>query len=630
MRRQSLKTLILWLGFMVMTVQASDQRAYEQGLKLADEFKISSEIDLKFLPDYKDPTTFAESINEKNIHSKIQEASTDNKEAEVIGESYLKRPRFDLDPRTDSLFTDADKIVTDPETPLKVKSSTRVLAPGKTEHRCTKGYDLLEHKCRWIKTAVQSGIRQEVKTTQVYVQGKQGFIQYPEIHLEGDTLKRGVTLDPTNILWRSNSREHIVFKKNIKDVFKIAAFKTLFSGRDAVSGHTVSIDTSRLVSVDHVRNHGGRWFEYKTDRREQRREWHAMSDTTLYSEIFHGYPAYLLLEVKHLVDVPTYNLASSNNCDDLEGQADTGACEYSSKRCVEGPETRIIDGTPVYADCWAEEAVYQCRTPETDDCHQWVKRGCVQIGSRCLTLLEAGHCVKWEQTYECTSGKRQAPITGLTGDKPFCLDGSCVDQTWDGNGDMIEALSKLAIFKEMQKSLDPTTSTVFKGRSLGCSRVPAGFKDCCQIKGWGRNISLASCNTEEEDLSQQRKLDKCLLIGTYCADRVLGVCTRKKTTYCCYTNKLSKIINVQGKRQLRLSFGTAEHPACGGLTLDEIGRMDFSKLDLSELFSEMFANLKTPNPDLLNRSIQTSMANKTYMVTDKKENITQGKAHGNF
>lgn len=123
---------------------------------------------------------------------------------------------------------------------------------------------------------------------------------------------------------------------------------------------------------------------------------------------------------------------------------------------------------------------------------------------------------------------------------------------------------------------------------------------------------------------------KCLFIGTYCADKVLGVCTRKKTTFCCYPSKLSKIINVQGKRQLGLSFGNAENPECSGLTIAQISMIDFSQLDLSELLSEMFANLKTPNTANLGKDIQKSMTNKTYMINDKKKKITQGKAHGNF
>ncbi len=297
---------------------------------------------------------------------------------------------------------------------------------------------------------------------------------------------------------------------------------------------------------------------------------------------------------------------------------------------MEGEQTRIVNGTPIHAKCWAEEAVYQCRTAETDECNQWVKKGCVQVGSKCLTYLEKGHCIKWQQTYECSSGKRQLPIMTLTGEKPFCLDGNCIDQTWNGNGDMVDALSKLAIFKEMQKGLDAKAGIVFKGRSLGCSRVPTGFKDCCKIKGWGQDINLASCSPEEKDLVAQRKLNKCLRIGTYCTDKVLGVCTRKKTTYCCYPSKLSKIINVQGKKQLGLSFGNAEHPECGGLTLDEINRIDFSKLDLTELFSEIFEKFKTPNTGILANDIQKSMTNKTYMITDPKKKITQGKAHGKF
>ncbi len=525
--------------------------------------------------------------------------------AGLVQGTYNQRSRFDLDTDRDPLFTDADKVIKNPEGILKVKAQTQILGVGKTRYNCIKGYDLLERKCRWTRVAKKTGTRQEYKTHFINLSNQALYTDYCRRTLAngGQPVIEGLYTNPG---------EYVPGRKETYMDTHINYFKRVFGGKDVISGKTVNIDRSKIVWVINTRSHGPtQWMQ------------------ALWDSGYH-YPAYQEFKVTIGVDVPIYDFEWRNNCQDLEGQVDTGACEYSSKRCVEGAETRMVEGTPVYSKCWAEEAVYQCRTQEEDHCNQWAKKGCLQIGSRCLTYLEQGHCVKWQQTYECTSNKRQSNITTLSGQKPFCLDGTCVDQTWDGNGDMVDALAKLAIFKEMQKGLDANMGIVFKGRNLGCSRVPTGFKDCCKIKGWGKDIHLASCSSEEEDLGEQRKLNKCLMIGTYCTDKVLGVCTRKKTTYCCYPSKLSKIINVQGKRQLGLSFGNAENPECGGLTLDQISRVDFSKLDLSELFSEMFANLKTPNTTNLGKDIQKSMTNKTYMVNDNKKKITQGKAHGTF
>lgn len=605
--KMSVFIICVFSCLLIMNYQTfgTDERSYSQGEVIAQESNIMAQWDLKSIPGFKEPSTISEtSINESNIENRIGRSLQTSESAGLVQDTYNQRSRFDLDTDRDPLFTDADKVIKNPEGILKVKAQTQILGVGKTRHNCIKGYDLLERKCRWTKIAHKTGVRIEEKRFLVNLSHKESSDKNLCLHLLYPPYTGGIK--SYGSIYNSSGKKQ-GFELEIA-LSLINIFKALFHGYDEITKFPVNINVDKIISVLILRFSGE-----KIDLGGH------MSGSR-----------YFEMEVRTLEEIPTYELKDSNNCEDLEGQVDTGACEYSSKRCVEGAETRMIEGTPVYAKCWAEEAVYQCRTQEEDQCADFAKKGCLQIGSRCLTYLEQGHCVKWQQTYECTSGKRQSNITTLSGQKPFCLDGHCVDQTWDGNGDMVDALAKLAIFKEMQKGLDANMGVVFKGRNLGCSRVPTGFKDCCKIKGWGKDIHLASCNSEEEDLGEQRKLNKCLMIGTYCTDKVLGVCTRKKTTYCCYPSKLSKIINVQGKRQLGLSFGNAENPECGGLTLDQISRVDFSQLDLSELFSEMFANLKTPNTTNLGKDIQKSMTNKTYMITDKKNKITQGKAHGNF
>ena len=627
------------LGLVKNPAFATDERSYGQGEIVAQESNVMAEWDLKSVPGYKEPSTISEtSINEKNIENRIGRSLQTSESAGLIQDTYNQRSRFDLDTDQDSLFTDADKIIKNPEKILKVKAQTQILGVGKTRHNCIKGYDLMERKCRWSKVAVKVGVRTEYKNYTYNMSWSSLWSDYLH-HLNDPTYKSLVWL--RGVWSTDHPGAYVNGQKSTVMDNQILLFSKLYTGRDAVSGSVVKIDTNKIVWLELLEKHGA-LESFQTDTQNRGQGWlesvenHGPWDNfskwqvNNYSGASLSSPQYLKYKVTIGNDIAVYELQDRNNCDDLEGQVDTGACEYSSKRCVEGAETRLIEGTPVYSKCWSEEAVYQCRTQEEDQCADFSKKGCLQIGSRCLTYMEKGHCVKWQQTYECTSGKRQSNITNLSGKKPFCLDGHCVDQTWDGSVDMVDALAKLAIFKEMQKGLDANMGVVFKGRDLGCSRVPTGFKDCCKIKGWGKDIHLASCSPEEEDLGEQRKLGKCLFIGTYCTDKVLGVCTRKKTTFCCYPSKLSKIINVQGKNQLGLSFGNAENPECGGLTLDQISRVDFSQLDLSELLSEMMANLKTPNTTNLGKDIKKSMANKTYMLNDKKKKITQGKAHGNF
>ena len=54
--------------------------------------------------------------------------------------------------------------------------------------------------------------------------------------------------------------------------------------------------------------------------------------------------------------------------------------------------------------------------------------------------------------------------------------------------------------------------------------------------------------------------------------------------FCCFSSKLGKVFNVEARKQLGLSFGDASNPRCGGLTQDQIKRLNLDKLDLSEAF----------------------------------------------
>ena len=82
-------------------------------------------------------------------------------------------------------------------------------------------------------------------------------------------------------------------------------------------------------------------------------------------------------------------------------------------------------------------------------------------------------------------------------------------------------------------------------------------------------------------------------------------------SYCCYNSKLAKIINEQGKPQIGKGWGDPESPSCGGFTVDEFQRVDFSRLDLSEFTADIMASAVLPNADGLKQSVTDQMNGKT-------------------
>ena len=63
--------------------------------------------------------------------------------------------------------------------------------------------------------------------------------------------------------------------------------------------------------------------------------------------------------------------------------AQAGTCRITGSFCAEGPETRTINGGPVYRDCWRYQNTYQCNDPNYVDYCAGIRNvaGCVQTNS---------------------------------------------------------------------------------------------------------------------------------------------------------------------------------------------------------------------------------------------------------
>ncbi len=284
-----------------------------------------------------------------------------------------------------------------------------------------------------------------------------------------------------------------------------------------------------------------------------------------------------------------------DDCAHLETFTDQGICQYVSKVCTDGPSTKMIQERPIIKDCWQYKQTYNCKYPSKNTCSALRAQGCVQKASRCKERA-GGTCVVWEQTYECPSTKKSLKNIRAGVGSPFCITGNCVDSSYQANGEMLEVMAKLSVFKEMQNDIRSGSFEIFKGTDKRCSRNCIDFKDCCQnMKGWGTSLHLASCSEEERLLAQLKSKNLCHQVGTYCAKKVLGICVSKKTTYCCFGNKLLRLIQEQGRAQLGIGWGEASNPCCRGLKPEELGRIDFSRIDFSEIFEDILSSIRQPD-----------------------------------
>lgn len=299
-----------------------------------------------------------------------------------------------------------------------------------------------------------------------------------------------------------------------------------------------------------------------------------------------------------------------SECHALEVRKNKNECKIIKEECLE-QEPRIINGETITRPCWKYQYTYSCQYPVQTSCKPLLERGCSPLGSKCIFSIKdqnEDRCYIWEQNYQCPSIDNNLQ-TSTKYVRPFCLEGECFNTEHAPNDEMLSAIAQLDIFAQMQRDVRVSLNNIFKGGSQGCNKLCLSMIDCCQISGWVMGLGMANCSSGEKQLAENRTKGLCVEVGTYCAEKVplTGICLRKKTNFCCFDSKLTKAIQEQGRRQLGIDFGDPKDPNCRGLTPDELTRIDFSRLNLSEAFSDLQPKLKDPSQ--LNQRLQQNLKN---------------------
>lgn len=392
--------------------------------------------------------------------------------------------------------------------------------------------------------------------------------------------------------------------------------------------------------------------------------------------------------------------------------ADNPLCYLASHACVEGPETRVINGLPVYKACWRYKDDYSCINPnKQSDCQQFIDKGCKKIDETCLESTDPIGCVMKQVTYSCITQKGTTTTTEDCSTKTSCYQGVCWDTGYPNDTDFAKAVAAQEAAREA--GVYGANGALFDGVAESCAKGYGGIKNCCTKSGgaqtnnsimgsvasstaWGAMkygskymydfaydnsawvqsgskafglehaagadfqigmygltytfggaaavpatgmlggpiyglgggfyfdpysfaiavaiqvvMELRSCEPEEQQLGMHRGANLCHFVGSYCSKKVLGACLETTESYCCYNSKLAKIINEQGKPQIGKGWGDAKNPSCGGFTVDEFQRVDFSRLDLTEFTADIMAASVLPNVEGLKSSVKEQMDGKT-------------------
>ena len=277
-------------------------------------------------------------------------------------------------------------------------------------------------------------------------------------------------------------------------------------------------------------------------------------------------------------------------------------CSAPVETCTDSePQTRLIDGLPVTAACWAWRRDYECLEQVSgNDCSGLeANSDCRFVREQCLSDEEP--CLTRERIYECPlpggqSGGSQYVCDGDV----YCIDGSCETISREANNEFKDAVIALHAMDDARGQLDTQTLTLFKGERSTCSSKVFGVLNCCKGKGFplipGISLLVAmGCDRTELLLHERDAQGLCAYVGSYCSDSFLGACLTKKKVYCCFESKLSRILQEQGRRQLPKPWGKPKTETCAGFTLDEFARLDLSQMDFSEVYAEFTEAARLPD-----------------------------------
>jgi conjugal transfer mating pair stabilization protein TraN len=290
-------------------------------------------------------------------------------------------------------------------------------------------------------------------------------------------------------------------------------------------------------------------------------------------------------------------------------------CARTGSICVDTTPSKSISGVTVTIDqvggCWAFEDTYQCKSGTiSSTCDYFENKGCKLLSSTCTAKAADGSCDSLDKRYECqTGGGITSTITNCDGQK-FCVDGNCFDTSYKPDPNFAKAAAIMMGVTEAGKDFDPASTVIFNGQNATCRSTPADILKCCGSSPTGV-LPFYGCNQAEKELAIKRGNGQCHDIGSYCNRRFLGVCLDRRESYCCFTSKLSRIINVGGHSQVGRGWGSPEGPDCTGFTANDLQKLDFSKLDLSEFYADIVSKapnqsaVKDKNNDLVKKKTQS-------------------------
>jgi hypothetical protein len=269
---------------------------------------------------------------------------------------------------------------------------------------------------------------------------------------------------------------------------------------------------------------------------------------------------------------------------------------------------RIYRRTQHSEECWKWASNFHCASgTHANDCMEYRDReDCTLQGSDCVSTNNDGECTHTTFTYLCGDAGNPdgGEHTQTCGSQKWCVGEDCTDiEAHQPNQAFGLAASGMNVLQEIANDLTPlsaTDVTIFGGQSESCSKWPLDTKDCCKSGGVLLDAGLTDCSSGEQALALKRGAGQAHHVRSYCSNETFfGVCLERTSDFCTFKSRLSRIIQVQGRAQLGIGWGS-----CRGLTTDELEMIDWSQIDLSEVLGDVHSRMTVPEANALKAELK--------------------------
>lgn len=311
----------------------------------------------------------------------------------------------------------------------------------------------------------------------------------------------------------------------------------------------------------------------------------------------------LLVRKRHQLPETTWTRKCNFDYQDSELNIRSLEKKYklTKKECLIGDTERVYFDElgvahTVRFSCFEYEETYEKPVDVSPECAVLDNdKSCTQDKKVCSMFDEHNNCTQFTIDYSCATYKK---IGKQCGELFYtnCETEECKAQ--QKNQDFGDVASTLQAVTEAASDIneDPENIKIFSGKDLHCRKATAGYNNCCKDGGWGQDIGIAGCNSEEKELGGAKEKGLAISVGEYCSKEVLGVCLQKKRSYCVFNSKLAKIVQQQGRQgQLKIGFGSKKHPNCRGMSLEEFERLNFDNINFSEFYDDLNKQIDLPS-----------------------------------